>query len=453
MLAAAIILAAGLGTRMRSALPKALHPIAGRPMLNHLIAACDQVFERIVVVVGPDMPALERAAAPHPSVVQAERLGTGHAARQAAALLRDFAGDVAVLYADNPLIPVAVLRGLLARRREAGLALLAMRPADPARYGRVVQDAVGDVIRVVEWADADAATRTIGLCNAGVVCAPAAELFRWLDAVGCDNTKGEHYLTDIVALARADGRRVVAEEAPEAVLLGINSRAELAAAEATAQAALRCAAMAGGATLVAPETVFLAWDTRLGQDVTIGPNVVFGPGVTVEDGAEIHAFSHLTGCVIRAGATIGPFARLRPGTEVGRFAHVGNFVEMKATRLGEGAKANHLSYLGDATVGAGANIGAGTITCNYDGHAKHRTEIGAGAFIGSDTALVAPVRVGARALVAAGSVVTADVPDDAMALARARQVNKPGRGIRRPADRNAKGRGGPGQAARPEAAK
>ncbi len=432
MPAAAIILAAGLGTRMRSSSPKALHPIAGRPMLNHLIAACEAAFDRVVVVVGPGMEALERAAAPHPTVVQAERLGTGHAALQAAPLLEGFAGDAAVLYADNPLISAETLRRLLARRRtEAGLALLAMRPADPGRYGRVVSDpSSGDVLRVVEWADADAAERGIGLCNAGVVCAPAADLLRWLRALRNDNSKGEYYLTDVVSLARADGRRVVAEEAPEAELRGVNSRAELAAAEATAQAALRAAAMDGGATLLAPDTVFLSWDTRLGRDVTVAPNVVFGPGVLVEDGAEIHAFSHLAHCVVRGGASVGPFARLRPGAEVGPRAHVGNFVEMKAALLGEGAKANHLSYLGDAVVGAGANIGAGTITCNYDGAAKHRTEIGEGAFIGSDTALVAPVRVGACALVAAGSVVTEDVPDDAMALARGRQVNKPGRGVK-----------------------
>ncbi|WP_241671626.1 bifunctional UDP-N-acetylglucosamine diphosphorylase/glucosamine-1-phosphate N-acetyltransferase GlmU, partial [Dankookia rubra] len=428
--------AAGLGTRMRSALPKAMHPVAGRPMINHLVSACEQVFDRIVVVVGPDMPAMERAVAPHATVVQAERLGTGHAARMAAPLLRDFAGDVAVLYADNPLITVPTIRKLVEKRAEAGLALLAMRPADPGRYGRLVTEPSGDVTRIVEWADASGAERAIGLCNAGVVCAPAADLFRWLDAVGNDNSKGEYYLTDIVGLAVADGRRVVAEEASEAELAGANSRAELALLEAGMQTRLREAAMAGGATLTAPETVFLSWDTRLGQDVSIAPNVVFGPGVTVEDAVEIRAFSHLEGCLVRSGAVIGPFARLRPGTEVGREAHVGNFVELKAATLAEGAKANHLSYLGDVTVGARANIGAGTITCNYDGVHKHRTEIGAGAFIGSDTALVAPVRVGARALVAAGSVITEDVPDDALAIARGRQATKPGKGFKgkRPTD-------------------
>jgi bifunctional UDP-N-acetylglucosamine pyrophosphorylase / glucosamine-1-phosphate N-acetyltransferase len=438
----AIILAAGLGTRMRSSLPKALHPIAGRPMLSHLLATCDAAgFDRTVVVVGPGMEAPVRAAAPDATVVvQAERLGTGHATLQAAPVLEGFAGDAAVLYADNPLISEATLRRLLARRAgagAAGLALLAMRPADPGRYGRVVQDEPsGDVLRIVEWADADAAERGIGLCNAGALCAPATDLLRWLRALRNDNTQGEYYLTDVVALARAEGRRVVAEEAPEAELRGVNSRAELAEAEAAAQAVLRAAAMAGGATLLAPETAFLSWDTKLGQDVTVAPNVVFGPGVVVEDGAVVHAFSHLTQCVVRRGAIVGPFARLRPGAEVGPRAHVGNFVEMKASVLGEGAKANHLSYLGDAVVGAGANIGAGTITCNYDGTAKHRTEIGEAAFIGSDTALVAPVRVGARALVAAGSVVTEDVPDDAMAVARGRQVNKPGRGVEPKAKRS-----------------
>jgi bifunctional UDP-N-acetylglucosamine pyrophosphorylase/glucosamine-1-phosphate N-acetyltransferase len=426
----ALILAAGLGTRMRSRLPKALHPIAGRPMVQHLLAAATQVFDQAVVVVGPDMPGLEKAVAPHATVVQAERLGTGHAALQAAGLLEGTEGDVAVLYADNPLITVATLRRLVAARREAGLALVAMRPANPGAYGRVITNAAGDVERIVEWADATEAERAVGLCNAGVVCAPAADLFAWLRAVRNDNAKGEYYLTDVVALAAAAGKRVVAVESPEAELRGINSRAELAGAEAEAQQAMRATAMAGGATLIQPESVILSWDTAIGQDVTIGPSVVFGPGVTVEDGVEIRAFSHLEGCVVKTGAVIGPFARLRPGTVVEQDAHVGNFVELKAAVLGRGAKANHLSYLGDAEVGAGANIGAGTITCNYDGVNKHRTVIGEGAFIGSDSALVAPVTIGDRALVAAGSVVVEDVPADAMALARGRQINKPGRGFK-----------------------
>lgn len=427
---AAILLAAGLGTRMRSAKPKALHPIAGRPMLQHLLEAVCQVFDRVVVVVGPDMPALEAAAAPHQTVIQAERLGTGHAALTAARALEGFEGSATVLYADNPLVTVATLRRLRAAADASTLALLAMRPADPGRYGRVITNAAGGVTRIVEWADASPAERAVGLCNAGVVSAPAAKLFGWLRAVRNDNAQGEYYLTDVVALAAGEGGRVEAVEAPEQELRGINSRAELAEAEAEVQRRLRHAAMAGGATLVQPETVIFAHDTKLGRDVLVGPSVVFAAGVVIEDDVEIRAFSHLEGCTVRSGALIGPFARLRPGTLVERNAHVGNFVELKATVLGEGAKANHLSYIGDATIGARANIGAGTITCNYDGVHKHRTEIGEGAFIGSDTALVAPVRIGARALVAAGSVITEDVPADALAIARGRQANKPGRGFK-----------------------
>ncbi len=424
--ATAVILAAGLGTRMRSSVPKAMHPIAGRPMLRHLLASCETVFSRIVVVVGPDMPQVAALAAPHPVAVQAERLGTAHAALQAAAQFGT--GDVAVLYADNPLIRPETLDRLVARRLrgDVGLALLAMRPDDPARYGRVIGQG-GLVERIVEWADATAGERAETLCNAGVLCASAADMAGWLARVGCDNAKREYYLTDVVALARADGRDVAAVEAPFDELRGINSRAELAEAEAFVQRGLRVAAMEAGATLVAPETVFLAADTVLAPDVTVEPNVVFGPGVTVAGGAVIRAFSHLEGCRVGEGAIVGPFARLRPGTVLGRGAHVGNFVELKAASLGDGAKANHLSYLGDAAIGAGTNIGAGTITCNYDGFAKHRTSIGSNAFVGSHATLVAPVSLGDGALIAAGSVITKDVEADAMAFGRAPQVAKPGR--------------------------
>lgn len=428
-MAAAVILAAGMGTRMKSALPKAMHPLGGRPMLTHLLASVAAVFDRVVVVVGPGMEALAKLAAPHATVVQEERLGTAHAARMAAPLLEGYAGDIAVLYADNPLISEATLRRLVSARQQAGLAMLAMRPADPARYGRVVTDAAGDVQRIVEWKDATEAERAIGLCNAGVICAEGPAMLRWLSEVTNDNAAGEYYLTDVVALAAAGGR-CVAVEAPEAELAGINSRAELAAAEARLQAQWRTAALDAGVTLLAPETVFFSHDTVLGPDVVVEQNVVFGPGVRVESGAWVRAFSHLEGCLVRPGAIVGPYARLRPGADVGEGAHVGNFVELKATTLGAGAKANHLSYLGDASVGPGSNIGAGTITCNYDGVNKHRTRIGAGAFIGSNTALVAPVTVGDAALVAAGSTITEDVPADTLALARGRQVNKPGRGFR-----------------------
>ena len=413
---------------MKSDMPKVMHRIAGRPMVNHLLDAASRVFDRIAVVAGPGMPTLESAVAPHQTAIQHERLGTAHAARMAAPLLAGFAGDAAILYGDNPLVTEASLRRLAEARAGADLVLMAMRPADPARYGRLVLGADGQVERIVEWADASEAERGIGLCNAGFLCAEWQRLSRWLDAVRADNSKGEYYLTDIVALARAEGARTGFVEAPEAELRGINSRVELAAAEGELQAALRIRAMEGGATLVDPASVTLAWDTTLGRDVVVEPHVVFAPGVRVEDGATVRAFSHLESCTIRRGAVVGPYARIRPGSEVGEGAHVGNFVELKATTLGAGAKANHLSYVGDATVGAGANIGAGTITCNYDGTQKHRTEIGEGAFIGSDTALVAPVRIGARAMVGAGSVITEDVPDDALAIARGRQVNKPGRG-------------------------
>jgi bifunctional UDP-N-acetylglucosamine pyrophosphorylase/glucosamine-1-phosphate N-acetyltransferase len=432
MTTTAVILAAGLGTRMKSALPKALHPIAGRPMLSHLLASAAAVFDRIVVVTGPEMEALAGIAAPHPVVIQRERLGTAHAALQAAPVFAED-GEVAILYADNPLITPETLRRLRGGRlktrgQAAGLALLAMRPADTARYGRVITDARGDVTAIVEWAEADAAQRTVGLCNAGVFCAAGPDLARWLAAVRADNAKGEYYLTDVVALAVAEGQRVVAIEADHAELRGINSRAELAEAEATVQARLRRAAMENGATLTAPETVFLSADTVLEPDVTVGPHVVFGPGVVVRSGAEILAFSHLEGCMVEASARIGPYARLRPGAEVGQGAHVGNFVELKATRLGAGAKANHLAYLGDAEIGAGSNIGAGTITCNYDGHLKHRTVIGAGSFVGSNATLVAPVTLGAGAFIAAGSTITEDVAPDALAFGRTRQVALPNGG-------------------------
>ncbi|MGE0226007.1 MAG: bifunctional UDP-N-acetylglucosamine diphosphorylase/glucosamine-1-phosphate N-acetyltransferase GlmU [Acetobacteraceae bacterium] len=426
MHATAIVLAAGFGTRMKSALPKTLHAIAGRSMLRHLLGSCESVFDRIVVVLGPDMDAVAREAAPHTCVAQHDRLGTAHAALQAAEHFGT--GDVAVLYADNPLIRPDTLRGMLDRRRDsgAGLGLLAFRPADPARYGRVVTDGPW-VERIVEWIDASPAERDIGLCNAGVLCGPAADMARWLRAVRADNAKGEYYLTDVVALARADDRRVVAVEAPAEELAGVNSRAELAQAEAVMQSWLRRAAMDAGVTMTDPTSVFLSMDTDLAADVTVEPNVVFGPGVSVATGARIRAFSHLEGCRVGPDCIIGPFARLRPGTDLARDVHIGNFVELKAAHLAEGVKASHLTYLGDASVGEATNIGAGTITCNYDGYAKHRTTIGARTFIGSDVALVAPVSVGDGAVVAAGSVITEDVAPDALALARGRQVQKPGR--------------------------
>ncbi|WP_428483314.1 bifunctional UDP-N-acetylglucosamine diphosphorylase/glucosamine-1-phosphate N-acetyltransferase GlmU [Rhodopila sp.] len=425
MHATAIILAAGLGTRMKSSRPKTLHRLAGRSMLRHLLASCETVFDRIVVVLGPEMDAVRQEAAPHTCVVQDARLGTAHAAMQA---LDHFgSGQVAVLYADNPLIRSATLRHLLDSRAGAGLSLLAFRPADPGRYGRVLTGADGLVERIVEYADASAAERAAGLCNAGVLCAAAVDMRCWLRAVRNDNAKAEYYLTDVVALARADGVPVIAVEAAADELAGVNCRAELAQAEAVLQSWLRQAAMDAGVTMTDPSSVFLCADTRLSPDVTIEPNVVFGPGVSVASDVLIRAFSHLEGATIGRGSIIGPFARLRPGASLENNVHVGNFVEIKAATLAAGVKASHLSYIGDAAVGAGTNIGAGTITCNYDGAYKHRTTIGADVFVGSDTTLVAPVTVGDGAFIAAGSVITETVEPDALALGRGRQVQKPGR--------------------------
>ena len=422
----AVILAAGFGTRMKSALPKTLHKLAGRSMLRHLLASCEEMFDRIVVVIGPEMESVRAEAAPHICVVQEERLGTAHAALTAAAQFGD--GEVAILYADCPLIRPTTFRSLLERRAvgDVALALVASRLPDPGAYGRVVvRD--GYVERIVEWIDADEAQRAETLCNGGVLCASAGDMLRWLRDVRPNNAKGEYYLTDIVTAARSEGGLVAAVEAPHDELTGVNSRGELAVAEAVVQGWLRTAAMDEGVTMTDPASVFLCADTAFGTDVTIEPNVVFGPGVKVASGAQIRAFSHLEGCSVGPDCIVGPYARLRPGADLAEQVHVGNFVEVKAARLGARAKANHLAYLGDAEIGSETNIGAGTITCNYDGYNKHRTTIGARAFIGSDTALVAPVTVGDGAIVAAGSVITDDVPADALALARGRQANKPGR--------------------------
>ena len=435
MQATAIILAAGLGTRMKSSLPKTLHPLAGRPMLRHLLTSCQSVFDRIVVVLGPDMDVVRKEAEPHCCVVQHERLGTAHAALQA---IEHFGGGpVAVLYADNPLIRPATLRRLTDNHAAGGLSLLAFRPFDPAGYGRVLTDGDGLVERIQECTDATPAERAVGLCNAGGLCGDATDMRRWLRAVRNDNAKGEYYLTDIVGLARAEGRAVAAVEAPADEVAGINSRGELARAEAVLQVWLRETAMDAGVTMIDPSSVFLSADTRLGVDVTIEPHVFFGPGVRVADGVVIRAFSHIEGAEIGPDSVIGPFARLRPGSRLDQDVHIGNFVEIKASHLGSGVKASHLSYLGDATVGSRTNIGAGTITCNYDGASKHRTTIGAGVFVGSDVALVAPVSIGDGAVLAAGSVITEDVEHDALALARGRQVQKPGRAAAMRADQAA----------------
>lgn len=427
---AAIVLAAGLGTRMQSRLPKVLHPLAGRPMVGHLmetLAGLD--LERIVVVVGNDMEAVAEAVAPHPTVVQKERLGTGHAVRTAWEAMDGFDGTVLVLYADTPLISVETLTRMLEARRRApapAVVVLGFRLSDPGPYGRLIMGEDGTLQAIVEAGDATPGQAAIALCNAGVMAIDSGLLPGLLARVGTDNARGEYYLTDIVAMARGDGLACALVEGDEAELIGVNSRADLARAEAVVQERLRAAAMAGGATLADPETVYFSHDTRLGRDVTVGPHVVFGPGVAVGDDVDIRAFCHIEGARIATGARIGPFARLRPGADIAAEAHIGNFVEIKNTTVETGAKINHLAYVGDSRVGARANVGAGTITCNYDGFAKHHTDIGAGAFIGSNTALVAPVKVGDGAIIGAGSVITDDVAADALALARADQVERKG---------------------------
>ncbi len=414
---------------MKSDTPKVLHPLAGQPLVGHSLAAADALgAARCVVVVGPDMADVERAVAPHPVVIQERQLGTADAVMAARDVLADAGGGsegatVLVLYADTPLIrPATLTRMLEARRAGAAVVVLGFRPDDPAAYGRLMLDDAGALQAIVEYRDADESQRALTLCNSGVMAISAAKLWTLLDRIGNDNAKGEYYLTDIVAEARADGLSCAVVEGDAAEVLGVNSRNDLAVAEAVWQQARRASAMAEGATLLDPGTVWFSYDTRIGRDVVIGPSVAFGPGVTVADGAEIRAFCHIEGADIGPGAIVGPFARLRPGARIGAQARVGNFVEVKNAVLGEGAKANHLSYVGDAEVGAGANIGAGTITCNNDGYLKHRTLIGEGAFIGSNTALVAPVKVGKGALVGAGSTITKDVPDDAVAATRARQT-------------------------------
>ncbi len=420
---------------MKSELPKVLHPIAGRPMLRHVLNAAESLVpERIVVVVGPGAEEVQKAAASHHTIVQEERLGTGHAVMCAADALADYAddenSDILVIYGDTPLLTGETLQQMLELRNEAAstkLVGLAFRPADPAQYGRFVLKGDGVVESIVEFADASEEERKIDLCNAGPLVGEGRTFLELVKGLKNDNVQGEYYLTDLFAAARDRSLDARIAEASAEDVLGVNSRAELAAAESVMQNRLRAKAMAGGATLIAPETVWLSCDTVIGRDVVIEPNVIFGPGAVVSDNVLIRAFSHIEGAQIESGAVIGPYARLRPGTEIGQGVKIGNFVECKNAVFGSGSKANHLSYVGDSTVGPKANIGAGTITCNYDGFNKSRTVIGASAFIGSNSALVAPVSIGEGALVGAGSTIVEDVPKDAMALGRGRQAVFPER--------------------------
>jgi len=425
---AAIVLAAGKGTRMKSDLPKVLHAVAGRPMIQHVLAAVDTLdAARCVVVVGPDTKTVADAVAPRPTVVQTERLGTAHAVRTARDALDGFdTGTVFILYGDTPMITAGTLgRMIEARDSGAAVVILGFRPDDPTGYGRLILGR-GDMLEaIVEDRDASDAQRAIDLCNGGVMAVDAAALFPLVERIGKNNAKGEYYLTDIVGLARADGLGCAVVEVDADEIMGVDSRADLARAEAVWQRARRDRALDEGATLVDPDSVWFSFDTELGRDVVVGPHVVFGPGVTVGNGVHIHSYSHIDGAIVGDGAVVGPFARLRPGAVVGKDAHIGNFVEVKNSVLGEGVKANHLTYIGDSDVGAGTNVGAGTITCNYDGYNKHRTVIGKSVFIGSNTALVAPVKIGDGAIIGAGSTVVQNVPKDALTIARGRQVDLP----------------------------
>jgi bifunctional UDP-N-acetylglucosamine pyrophosphorylase/glucosamine-1-phosphate N-acetyltransferase len=434
MTTALIILGAGMGTRMNSDLPKVLHHIAGAPMLVHAMKAGASLEpEKTIIVAGHGADKVAAAAlAWDPdvtTVLQTEQLGTAHAVAQAKPELEGFDGDALVLYGDTPFIQPETLEAMATARTEHDVVVLGFEADDPGRYGRLVT--TGNTLdRIVEFKDATVEERTITLCNSGVIMANASTLFDLIDAVGNDNASAEYYLTDIIGIARAQGLTATVVSCDETETLGVNSRAELAGAEAQFQARARVTALDDGITLSDPDTVYFAHDTVIGRDTIIEPNVVFGPGVTIESATTIRAFSHLEGCHVSRGSVIGPYARLRPGAELAENTKVGNFVEIKNAQIEAGAKVNHLSYIGDATIGEKANIGAGTITCNYDGVFKHHTTIGAGAFIGSNTMLVAPVSVGNHAMTGSGSVITDDVPDGALGIGRARQATKAGFAIK-----------------------
>lgn len=426
---AVVVLAAGAGTRMKSALPKVLHPLANRAMVHHVLDnAAALKPTRIIGVVAPGAKEVAAAFAPHPTVVQKKPLGTGHAAKAALGALRGHTGPVLVVFGDAPLVTSASLQRLVSActREKAAVGVLGFVARDPSPYGRLIVQR-GILEKIVESKDADEIEKTVDFCNSGVMCLDGRLIAGLLSRIKNNNVKREFYLTDAVELARAAGHKAIAVAGDEAEFQGINSRAELAVAEQALQQRLRAAAMAAGVTMVAPETVWLSADTRLASDVTIGPNVRFGPGVEIASDVEIKAFCDIEGARIGRGALIGPFARIRPGSEVAENVHIGNFVELKATRMGRGAKANHLAYLGDADIGAASNIGAGTIAVNYDGFGKWRTVVADDVFIGSNSSLVAPVRIGKGANVTAGSVVTEDVPAGGLAFGRARQITKKGR--------------------------
>ncbi len=429
---AAVIMAAGQGTRMKSPVPKVLHRVGGRSLLDRVIDTVQAAgCTRIHVVVGNHSPEVRALVVSRlgegAAVLQDPPLGTGHAVLAAREALADFDGDVLVVNGDCPLLGTPDLEPLFAiRAKGAALAIMGFEPVDPLLYGRILRGADGHVMRIVEPSQATDEVRAVKLCNGGMYVADRVDLFRWLGRVKNDNPKKEYFITDIIAEATLEHAVVRANVAPETAVMGADTQMQLSQAEAIFQKRRRDQFLADGVAMPAPETVHFSWDTRIAPGATVEPYVVFAPGVSVETGAVIRAFSHLEGAVVRAGALVGPYARLRPGADIGEEAHIGNFVEVKKVRVGKGAKANHLSYLGDGSVGAGANIGAGTIFCNYDGFFKYDTHVGEGAFVGSNSALVAPVSIGAGAYIGSGSVVTRDVPADALALERGTQIEKPG---------------------------
>ena len=429
---AAVILAAGKGTRMNSDLPKALHKVAHASLLEHTLRSCAPLKpEKTILVVGHEAEQVRKAAkAIDPEievVMQNEQLGTGHALAQASEALAGFEGDIVVLYADTPFISAATMSAIKEKRHRSDLVVLGFHAQDPAKYGRLVTEGE-DLTRIVEFKDANETERAITLCNSGVMAGPAALLLSLVAHLKNDNASGEYYLTDCIALAKDQGHSAQVVICEESETLGVNSRHDLAQAEAIFQDRMRAYFLEAGVNMFAPETVYFSHDTVIGRDAVIEQNVIFAPNCTVERGAIIRAFSHLEGAHVSRGAVVGPYARLRPGAEISEEGKIGNFVEIKNAQIGEGAKVNHLSYVGDATVGQGANIGAGAVTCNYDGVMKHHTDIGENAFIGSSTVMVAPVTIGKNAMTASGSVITKNVPDDALALGRTDQNNKLGMG-------------------------
>lgn len=427
---ACLILAAGKSTRMKSQLPKPLHKLAGLSMIQHVIKSAEALEpEKIVVVTGPGMTEMEETVRPYPVAIQQVANGTGGAALAAKEHFENFDGDILIVFGDTPMISAETMRRMVDIRRQfpaIGLTFSGMKPANPGSYGRMVLDEDGTLKKIVEFKDATPAEKEITLCNGGIVCADGAKLFDWLSQVGNDNAQKEYYLTSLPQIARHDNRTTQVVEVAHEEMIGANTRSELAELEKIMQRKLRESHMANGATLTDPESVFFCHDTIIGQDVTIGPNVIFGPNVTIADNVDILPFCHIEGASVSEGAKIGPFARLRPGTTVGEDAKVGNFVETKNAAIGKKAKANHLAYLGDAEVGENSNIGAGTITCNYDGFMKHTTKIGRDVMIGSNSALIAPVTIGNGAVVAAGSAIKNDVPENALGITRAPQINKDG---------------------------